>query len=245
MIAAVSSGSPLVLPLQLAMTMRISAPTVVDATLGRLTRQNCDRRLAVWGATALRLADAQVDVAGLEHLEPSRTHILMSNHQSAYDIFTLYVAFPYSMRMIAKKEMFRLPIMGGAMRAAEFVELDRSDRDRALAALEVAKKTMRSGINIWIAPEGTRSDDGMLLPFKKGGFMMALQTEFSILPVTIDGTRDILPAKDFRVTKGRCARVTFHAPVDPADYGLEGREQLMAEVRRRIASALPEPLREP
>lgn len=242
--SAVSNGNPFVLALQLAETMRICAPTVLDASLGRLDRDICDRRLAVWADTALRLADAQVDVAGIEHLDPGRTHILMSNHQSAYDIFTLFVAFPYSMRMIAKKEMFRLPIMAGAMRAAEFVELDRSDRDRAFAALEAAKETMRSGINIWIAPEGTRSVDGALLPFKKGGFMMALQTEFSILPVTIDGTRDILPSKDFRVQKGRRARVTFHGPVDPGEYGEEGRPELMAEVRRRIDSALPAHLRE-
>jgi len=231
--------SALVLPLQLAETFRVCAPTVVDAALGRVRRDVCDRRLNDWAHNAVRLAEARLVVSGLEHVSAERSHVLMSNHQSAYDIFTLFVAFPHSMRMIAKKEMFRLPIMGGGMRAAGFVELDRGDHARALAALERAKDVMASGINIWIAPEGTRSEDGALLPFKRGGFMMAMQTGAPILPVTIDGSRDVLPAKDYRVRKGQEVRITFHAPVDPARFGPDGHSALMESVRVAIGSALP------
>lgn len=233
--------STLVLPLQLAETFRICTPTVIQAARGTLTRAICDRRLDVWSRRAVQLAELDLDVVGLEHIKRDRGYLLMSNHQSAYDIFTLFVAFPNTMRMIAKKEMFRLPIMGDAMREAEFVELDRSDRERALAALEHAKALMGSGINIWIAPEGTRSDDGRLLAFKQGGFHLAMQTSSPILPVTIDGTRDVLPAKDFRVRKGQHVRITFHPEVDPADYPDDrpGRTQLSGDVRARIESALP------
>jgi len=229
--------SVLALPLQLAETFRICAPTVVQGALGTLTRETCDRRLDVWSRRAMRLADAELDVHGLEHIDSRQSYLLMSNHQSAYDIFALFVAFPGTMRMIAKKEVFVLPIMGGGMRAAEFIELDRSDRDRAFAALDFAKRKIESGINVWIAPEGTRSDDGALLPFKKGGFIMAEQTGVPILPVTIDGTREVLPAKDFRVRKGKKVRITFHPAIDPMVYE-NRREALMGDVRERIASAL-------
>ena len=232
-------GSPFVLPLQLAETFRVCTPTVVEAALGRLTRETCDRRLKTWADNAVRLAEARLDVDGLERVSPSQSYLLMSNHQSAYDIFTLFAAFPYSMRMVAKKAMFRLPIMGRGMLAAGFVEIDRSDRGRALAALERAKQVMVSGINVWIAPEGTRSDDGALLPFKRGGFMMAMQMGCPILPVSIEGSRDILPAKDFRVRKGKTVRITFHDPVDPTIFGADGRDELMETVKRTIASVLP------
>lgn len=227
-----------VLPLQLAETFRVCAPTVVDAALGRIDRDVCDRRLAEWSRNALRLAEVELEVEGLEHAVRSPSHLLMSNHQSAYDIFTLFVAFPHSMRMIAKKAMFSLPIMAGGMRAAGFIELDRSNRERAFAALERAKAVMASGIHVWIAPEGTRSDDGALLPFKKGGFVMAQQTGAPILPVTIDGSRHVLPAKDYKVRLGQRVKITFHEPVDPEPFGPEGRDALMAEVKDRIESAL-------
>ena len=235
----VSRTSAFVLPLQLAETFRVSAPTVLDAALGRIRREVCDRRLDEWARNAVRLADARLEVRGLEHVSGERAHLLMSNHQSAYDIFTLFVAFPHSMRMVAKKEMFRLPIMGKGMLAAGFVSLDRSDHRKAIATLERAKEVMASGINIWIAPEGTRSNDGALLPFKKGGFVIALQTGIPILPVTIDGTRDVLPAKDFRVRKGQRVRITFHPPIDPTHFGPDGRDTLMGAVRDAIGSALP------
>ncbi|MEZ4247087.1 MAG: lysophospholipid acyltransferase family protein [Polyangiales bacterium] len=225
------------LPLQLAETFRVCAPTVVQGAMGTLTRETCDRRLAEWSANAVRLADVQVEVVGREHVGDAPA-LVMSNHQSAFDIFTLMHVHPTSLRMIAKKQMFALPIMGGGMKAAGFVSLDRGDHGKAMEALEDAKRVMSSGIHVWIAPEGTRSDDGALLPFKKGGFMVALQTGIPIVPVTIDGTRDVLPAKDFRVRKGQMVRITYHPRVNPADYGVEGREALIANVRDTIGSVL-------
>ncbi len=235
----VPEASALVLPLQLAETFRVCWPTMIEAARGRLTREACDRRLAAWAKNALRLAESEVEVEGLEHVRADRSYLLMSNHQSAYDIFSLFVAFPHSMRMIAKKGMFRLPIMGEGMRAAGFVEIDRSDHARALAALERAKQVMASGVHVWIAPEGTRSEDGRLLPFKRGGFVMAMQLGCPILPVSIVGSRDILPAKGFRVRKGKTVKITFHEPVEARAFGPDERDALMERVRAAIASALP------
>ena len=147
--------SPFVLPLQLAETFRICTPTVLEASFGRVHRPTADRRLGEWARNAFRLAESELEVHGLEeNVTPGQSYLLMSNHQSAYDIWALFVAYPHTMRMIAKRSMFRLPIMGNAMRVVEFVSIDRRDHAKAMAALEGAKASMASGISIWIAPEG-------------------------------------------------------------------------------------------
>ena len=162
----------------------------------------------------------------------------MSNHQSLYDIPVLYRTLPLRLRMVAKAELFRIPIWAQAMRAAGFIELDRSARERAIESLERAKAAIERGTSIWIAPEGTRSQDGSLGAFKLGGFHLAAGAGARILPVTVSGTRAILPAKGARVTPGAEVRVTVHAPVDPADYGGEVTDPLVQAVRRAIESAL-------
>jgi len=228
-----------VLPLQLVETSRISVLTMADVIRGRLSRTKCTRLLGEWGQRAFHLADAELVTHGLENYDSGQTYLLMSNHQSMFDIFALFVAFPGHLRMVAKKEMFVLPVMQQAMHAADFVRIDRGDHMKARAALDHANEVISGGVNVWIAPEGTRSQSGTMLPFKKGGFMLALQTGIKILPVSVVGTRDILPSKDWRVRKGGRVDIHFHAPVDPTVYGLERRDELIADVRARIESALP------
>jgi 1-acyl-sn-glycerol-3-phosphate acyltransferase len=220
-------------------TFRTCAPTVVDSLRGRLDRPLANARLAAWADRIVRRAEIDLHVHGLEHVDLAVPHVLMSNHQSHFDIFVLFKAFPGVLRMVAKVELSRVPVLGGAMSAAEFVFLDRGDRAHAHAALKLAGERLRSGVNVWIAPEGTQSRDGALLPFKKGGFVLAEETGASILPVTVDGTRHVLPAKHVRVHRGRRVDVTFHAPVDPRTFAR--RDEVIAEVRARIASALPSP----
>ncbi len=234
--------------LVVAETLRICAPTVAEAAVGRLTRAACDRRLQDWSERLVRHAGIELDVHGAEHVGShgaagDETFVVMSNHQSHYDIPVLYRAFPGRLRMVAKTELYRIPIFGRAVRAAEFIEIDRFDREKSRKSLELAKERLRSGVHVWIAPEGTRSRDGRLRPFKKGGFILALETGTRILPVTIDGTRHVLPPRTARLRAGHRVAVTFHAPVDPAPFGIERRDALVAHVRSAIASALPEELR--
>lgn len=238
--------SPIAIPvLTYLETVRVCVPTIVEAQLGRCRREICDQRLAEWAETAVRLAEIDIHVEGLEHIDPSRTYLVMSNHQSSYDIFVLMHAFPGTLRMIAKREMFDVPIVGGAMKAAEFVSLDRGNHRKAREGLNYAKEKIESGVNVWISPEGTRSPDGRLLPFKKGGFMLALQTGTPILPVSVVGTRDVLLSKGFHVKRGRRVDVRFHPPVDPNDYGPHRRGDLMNVVREHMASGLPPEWRDP
>jgi 1-acyl-sn-glycerol-3-phosphate acyltransferase len=220
-------------------TLRISVPTIVDAMRGRLTSEVCDTRLDWWSKSLLTSAGVSLTSDGVSAVPPGEAFVVMSNHQSLYDIPALYQTLPLRLRMVAKAELFRIPIWARAMREAGFIELDRSARDRAIASLDRAKAALAQGTSIWIAPEGTRSRDGRLGVFKLGGFHLAAGAGARILPVTVTGTNQILPAKGARVALGANVKVTVHAPVNPADFGGEVSEPLVDAVRRSIASALP------
>ncbi len=224
-------------------TLRISLPTLVDAAQGRLTSQVCDERLDSWSRRLLTQARIQLDVKGREHIVHGEPFVVMSNHQSHYDIPVLFQALHVPLRMVAKKEIFRIPFMAGAMRAAGFVEIDRKNPSSAIQTLRNAHVQLGDAISIWIAPEGTRSKTGRLGRFKKGGFHLALHAGMRILPVTIDGTRFALPAGGTTVTKGAIAHVTIAAPVDPSTYGPAALRELIDDVRTAIGAALPEALR--
>ncbi len=218
-------------------TLRVSVPTLVDALRGKLTAEACDARLDWWSNELLSRAEVSLDSTGLERARGG-PFVVMSNHQSLYDIPALYQTLPLRLRMVAKAELFRIPIWAQAMRAAGFVELDRSARERAIESLERAQAALSQGTSIWIAPEGTRSKDGQLGPFKSGGFHLAVGAGARILPVTISGTRAILPAKGARVIRGAEVRVAVHEPIDPSAFGTEVNDALIAAVRGKIESAL-------
>jgi 1-acyl-sn-glycerol-3-phosphate acyltransferase len=221
-------------------TFAISAPTVVDAAFARMTMAKADERLSRWSRRLLEQAQVEMIVSGREHLEPGRPYVVMSNHQSHYDIPVLFQAFPGTIRMVAKTELFRVPIFSGAMRAAGFVEIDRSNRRRAIESLRNAKQQLAQGVSIWIAPEGTRSRDGELQPFKKGGFMLALQTGLPIVPVAIRGSREILAPDGTAVRTGARVHVAFQPPITPTTTAnnAAAREALMVEVRAAIERGL-------
>jgi 1-acyl-sn-glycerol-3-phosphate acyltransferase len=222
-------------------TLAISAPTVLDVVHGRLTKEMCDERLARWSRAVLDNAQIHLEVVGQENLKRGETYLVMSNHQSLYDIPVLFQAIGPNIRMITKRELFHVPIFGRALAAAGFVAIDRSDRNAAIRSLTNARNLLSGGTHVWIAPEGTRSRTGRLLPFKKGGFYLALQAGLPILPVTLRGTRAALPAKGLRSTAGARVHVTVHPPVYPASYaaqGRSGRDALMADLRRTMESAL-------
>jgi 1-acyl-sn-glycerol-3-phosphate acyltransferase len=202
-------------------TAAISVPTVAEAALGRLTPEKCDARLDKWAHAVIDRAEVQLEVTGLEQVPRDRAFIVMSNHQSHYDIPILYCIWPGRLRMVAKIELFKIPIWGRAMREAGFVPVDRSGspeaRGQAQAALQQAAAALAGGTSIWIAPEGTRSPDGKLGKFKKGGFRLAADTGTPIVPVALDGSWDIIPKKTRVVHRGQRVRVTVGAPVPPGE----------------------------
>ncbi len=223
-------------------TLAVSAPTVVDAARGRLSRKTCDERLEAWASHVVRNLEMLLTVRGRENVTPETTYVVMSNHQSHYDIAVLYYVLGPNVRMVAKKELFDLPVFGRAIREAGFVPVDRGNTESAIASLASAKNHLAAGTHLWIAPEGTRSPTGELLPFKKGGFHIALDTKAPILPITIRGTREALRAKGMRSRAGVEVQVTIHPPIDPGRFaGMDrkaARNALLADVRKAIASAL-------
>jgi 1-acyl-sn-glycerol-3-phosphate acyltransferase len=187
--------------------------------------------------SGVKLIGVKVDVRGLEHLEADRNYIFMSNHVSNLDPPVLIPSIPGRCSVLVKKEVFRIPILGLAMRMADLVPVDRRNRESAIESVRAAVEVMRHHIHMVIFVEGTRSWDGRLLPFKKGPFHVAMEVGAPVVPVTILGTYECWPKGKFVVRPGT-ATVVFHPPIDPA--GFSDREELMATVRETIAGALPQ-----
>lgn len=194
-------------------------------------------RSALWIArVGLRLAGIQVRVIGYDRLDLARNYIFMANHVSNLDPPALIPLLPFRVTVLVKKELFKLPILGPAMRMADFVPIDRSNREAAVASVREAEETVRRGLHMVIFPEGTRSRDGNLLPFKKGPFYLALETGVPVVPITIVGSRELLPKGKILAKAGEVTLV-FHPPVDPGLFA--DKDALMDAVRGTIASALP------
>ena len=206
--------------------------TVWDSLVGRLDKASMDTRFQTWCQSLLDDAEATIVVGGAEYIRNGA--IYMSNHVSVYDIPVVGSLVP-GVRMIAKAEIFKIPIWGRALRVAGFIAIDRRNRESAIVSLKRAADQMRQGVNIWMAPEGTRSRDGNLLPFKKGGFIMAIEMGATIIPMTIEGTFELVPPKSVSVRLGQTVHVRFHPPIDASRYTLDERDALMAEVQAVIA----------
>jgi 1-acyl-sn-glycerol-3-phosphate acyltransferase len=185
----------------------------------------------------VRIAGVKIKLVGLDKLDPKGTYIFMSNHVSNLDPPILVPMVPRRTSVLAKREIWKIPILGKALDLAEIVPVERANRESAIDSIRRAGEVMRHGINMTIYPEGTRSPDGRLLPFKKGPFHLAAETGFPIVPVTILGTAEMMP-KGSNIVRGGTATLVFHPPVDPKKFAT--REDLMQAVQQAIESALPE-----
>jgi 1-acyl-sn-glycerol-3-phosphate acyltransferase len=198
-------------------------------------------RMFVGGAYAgVRLAGVRVEAIGVDHLDPTRNYIFMSNHASNLDPPITLLLIPKRTSVMVKKELFRYPILGRAMRMGSLVPVDRGNRDAGIDAVRCAKQVVEQGLNMTIYVEGKRSFDGKLLPFKKGPFYLAMECGVPVVPITIAGTHYVMPKGRFAIEPG-LVRVIFHPPIEPA--GFVSRDCLMEKVRATIESGLPEELR--
>jgi len=208
---------------------RVSVSIIGNALRGSLVREDVDAKARWFARHVVELLEIDLHVTGAERVPLGRAYVYTSNHQSHLDIPMLYASLPSpTLRMLAKKELFEIPVWGRALRAAEFVEVDRKNHARAIQSITRAADLIRDGVSVWLAAEGTRSFDGRIGPLKKGGFHLAIDTRTPIVPVAIRGTIGILPRGTKAMQKGKRVDVTIGAPIP-----VEGRslEDLSAEVR--------------
>jgi 1-acyl-sn-glycerol-3-phosphate acyltransferase len=188
-------------------------------------------RMALW------LADVRVEVLGRENIPFNQAVVFMPNHQSNADPPALIVHLPIVL-VLVKQEFFRVPVLGRAMRLHGFIPVSRrKNREEAIRAVDRAVEALMNGHAFLAFPEGTRSPDGRLQPFKKGVFMMALKAGVPIVPISVSGANKIMRKGKVAIHPGTI-RVTFHAPIPTAGLGLDAREQVMERVRQAILSGL-------
>jgi 1-acyl-sn-glycerol-3-phosphate acyltransferase len=192
----------------------------------------------LWSWLILCVAGVSLKIDGLNHIDPSRNYVFMVNHQSNIDIPVLIHSFSnFQLRWIAKKELLWVPFFGWAMWASKHITVNRSDALDAVKSLERARQRIAAGISVVVFPEGTRSRDGKLLRFKKGGLLLAAQTGTSIVPVTINGSGAVLPAGAWRLRPGTI-EVTVGQSVAVEGYRPGNLRLLSEQVRRSIAEHL-------
>ncbi|MGH1366297.1 MAG: lysophospholipid acyltransferase family protein [Calditrichia bacterium] len=193
-----------------------------------------------WSRWQLWCAGIKVNVKGQENLQDDQSYMIVCNHQSHSDIPVMLAHMPMRMTIIAKQELFKIPFFGPGIRALGILPIDRKNREKAFRTLKEAAKVIHErNISVLAFPEGTRTDDGKMQPFKKGPFMLAVDAEIPILPVTIDGTFAIFPKGSYTFKPGNVT-LTIHPPISVEGYSRANRDQLMAIVHETMSRGLYE-----
>jgi 1-acyl-sn-glycerol-3-phosphate acyltransferase len=198
-----------------------------------------------WAKLILVTTGVRVDVQGMERLQPSRTYVFVSNHQSHYDTAVLFAVLPYQLRIIAKEAIGRFPVLGWHLRRTGHILVDRRRPDRA-AIFEWAGRLTSLGLSLIVYPEGTRSAEGRVAPFKAGSFQIALQAGLAVVPLSLAGTRRIMAKGQFAAHPGR-VRLVVHDPIETMDlkdvdvkqFGERVRQIIRPAAESKVADAVP------
>jgi 1-acyl-sn-glycerol-3-phosphate acyltransferase len=193
----------------------------------------------LWSRVILGVPGVKVEVKTHAPLVPGRPYVFMPNHASMVDIWAVFVAIPASFRFIAKKQLAKIPLFGWAMAAGRFIFIDRQNAASARRSVAEAARRIGAGQSVVIFPEGTRTRDGRLLPFKKGGFHLAMDSGVDIVPVAIRGSRDVMPRGAALIRAGTVS-VEIGEPIPTAGLKTADREALIEQVRGRVAAMLGE-----
>ena len=185
----------------------------------------------------LLLAGVRLTVVGQGDLPVEQHFIYMMNHASNLDAPAVFLVLTGEVRALGKKELFNLPVLATAMKMGGFIPIDRSNRDSAIQSMRGAAEIAREGASFLIAPEGTRSRDGQLLPFKKGGFYLAIDSGVPAVPITVRGAFELMPPGSFAIRPGTI-EIFFHEPIPTSNLTHKDRSRLVEVVRERIGSRL-------
>lgn len=229
-------------------TLRIAAHigcgclrVVTRAYLNKITHTEMNTMVKQIAIKVLRLTKTRYKISYVRpfHFEENTSYILMSNHQSLMDIPLIYASMAGTIRFIAKKELFQIPLFGKMLKISECVPVDRSKSTRGTDFFKKVKEKINKNIFIWIFPEGTRSRTANLLPFKSGGFRLAKEISAKIIPVGIINTRAVLPPGKLFFGLHKTIELKIGEPIDTSTYQTSAEQKnLMDEVRCRIENLL-------
>ncbi len=189
----------------------------------------------VWSRWILAACGIHVDVMGLEHVDPKKPYVIISNHLSNLDILVTLAALPLKIHFVAKKELLRLPFFGQALALSDHIVIDRSNPEAAIARINArVAQQIDQGFCILFYAEGTRSPDGKVHAFKKGGVSLAVRTGLPIVPMSVSGTRKFLPKRSAIIRPGGRVRIVIDAPIATTGCTDEGRDELNERVRQIV-----------
>ncbi|MBN1533590.1 MAG: 1-acyl-sn-glycerol-3-phosphate acyltransferase [Spirochaetes bacterium] len=191
----------------------------------------------IWARVMLLVSGVRVSITGREHIKEGTSYVVISNHQSLYDIIALVTTLGIQYRWMIKQELLKVPIFGYALYASRNIFVDRSNNERARESIARGVARLPKGVSVLVFAEGTRSSDGGLRDFKKGGFVIALEKHFPILPVTVNGSRRILPKGAVSFRSGRI-QVVVGEPIETGDYHRDSMDSLIARTREAVAGNL-------
>ncbi|MFO7785862.1 MAG: lysophospholipid acyltransferase family protein [Thermodesulfobacteriota bacterium] len=212
----------------------LAMPLMLFDRTGRIIH----RMIAVpWARIIVRACGVRVDVLGQENIDTRVPRIYLTNHQSFFDIFTLLASLPVDFKFLLKQELMRIPVLGFTMKRARYIAIDRSNPRKAVQSMNEAAERIKAGTSVVVFPEGTRSEDGRLQSFKRGGFLLALKSGCELVPVTIDGSNRVAPKGSLRIRPGRIS-MTIGKPISLDGYSKKNVDELMARAHDAMRSQM-------
>lgn len=219
------------------LTLLVSSLALVDLFFFRRSQSKAQIFPKIWGRAICNIAGVKVDVEGLGNISGEQTYIFIANHASQFDIFSFQGYFPHDFRWVAKKELFNIPVFGHAMRKSGFVSIDRSVGRKAMKSLIEAAERISSGTSVLLFPEGTRSQDGELHPFKTGVTLIAIKAGVPVVPIGFTGTYQILPKGKLLARSGNIT-IKIGLPIETKKYKPKDKQLLAKELHDKVAELL-------
>ncbi len=214
----------------------ICASEVVYSWFGQWRREWVDDWIQGWGRKSVKLLRLKWQLHNPHKVDFTayKRCVLMFNHSSHLDIPLILAALPYTIRMLAKKELYKIPVFSKGLRLGEFPAIDRGNREQAMKDLQYAQELMESGVLINVFPQGTRTRDGTLGRLKKGGFYLAIEAQATIIPIGIRGMTEVLPADSLQLQLGQDVEIHVGEPIDAGDYTIKDKEGLIENVSNQL-----------